>query len=112
MAAVEPELNTAAAVLLRRALAVIGEPGRLEARLVGAALGVEVPIMRILLWILAIVALLVGAIIFAAAKSAIHEIEGFMLFLISAVFISGAGVVEAVNRLRKDMVPIKEQAGK
>jgi hypothetical protein len=68
--------------------------------------------MRILLFILAILAFLAGASIFAAAKSAIHEIEGFMLFLISAVFISGAGVVEAVNLLRKDMASFKEQARK
>ena len=35
-----PRTLTGAAVLLRRALAAIGDPGRLEGRLVGAALGV------------------------------------------------------------------------
>ena len=55
--------------------------------------------MRILLFLFATLALLAGAIIFTAAKSAIHEIEAFILFVISAVLISGAGVVEAVNGL-------------
>jgi len=55
--------------------------------------------MKILLFILAILAFLSGAGILASAKSAIHEIEAFILFLISAVFISGAGVVEAVEAL-------------
>lgn len=63
--------------------------------------------MRILLFILAILAFLAGASILATAKSAIHEIEAFVLFLIAAVFISGAGVVEAVNLLRKDMASKK-----
>lgn len=68
--------------------------------------------MRILLFILAILAFLVGVSILNAAKSAIHEIEAFILFLMSAVFISGAGVVEAVNLLRKDMAFLRGQANK
>lgn len=44
--------------------------------------------MRILLFLLAVLTFLAGAGILAAAKSAIHEIEAFILFLISAVFIS------------------------
>lgn len=59
--------------------------------------------MRVLLFILAILAFLAGGAILGGAKSAIHEIEAFILFLISAVFISGAGIVEAVNRLRKEL---------
>lgn len=68
--------------------------------------------MRILLFIFSILAFLAGASILAAANSAIHEIEGFILFLISAVFLSGAGVVEAVNLLRKDMASLRGQADK
>jgi hypothetical protein len=64
--------------------------------------------MRILLFLLAILAFLAGAGILAGAKSAIHEIEAFILFLISAVFISGAGVVEAVNLLRKEVATDKK----
>jgi 4-hydroxybenzoate polyprenyltransferase len=59
--------------------------------------------MRIMLFILAILVFLAGVGILADAKSAIQEIEAFILFLIASVFISGAGVVEAVNLLRKDM---------
>lgn len=59
--------------------------------------------MRFLLFLLAILAFLAGAGIFVGSKSAIHEIEAFLLFLIGAVFISGAGVVDAVNLLRKEI---------
>jgi hypothetical protein len=65
--------------------------------------------MRILLFLLGNLAFLVGAGILAGAKSAIHEIEAFILFLIGAVFISGAGVVEAVNLLRKEIATDKKQ---
>jgi len=54
--------------------------------------------MRVLLSILAIIALLLGAVIFSGAQSAIHEIEALLLFLIFAVFTSGAGIVDAINK--------------
>jgi len=57
--------------------------------------------MRIVLFVLCILAFLVGAGILASAKSAIHEIEGFALFLIAAVFLVGASTLEAINSLRK-----------
>ncbi len=66
--------------------------------------------MRILLFVFAILAFLAGVGIIVDAKSAIQEIEAFILFLISAVFVSGAGVVEAVNLLRKEMTTVKKQA--
>ncbi len=59
--------------------------------------------MRILLFISAVLTLLCGIAILFSAKSAIHEIEGFMLFIISAVCMAGAGIVEAVNRLRAEV---------
>ncbi|MEA2031445.1 MAG: hypothetical protein U9N55_07625 [candidate division Zixibacteria bacterium] len=65
--------------------------------------------MRILLFILAIVAFFAGGAILADAKSAIHEIEAFIIFLISAVFISGAGIVEAVHQLRKELIKENKQ---
>jgi len=68
--------------------------------------------MRVLLFLLAVLALLAGAGILAAAQSAIHEIEAFILFLIGSVFISGASVVEAVNLLRKEVAAVNMQAGK
>lgn len=68
--------------------------------------------MRILLFLLAVLAFLAGAGVLTAAKSAIHEIEAFILFLIGAVFISGAGVVEAVNVLRKEVATLNRRTTK
>jgi hypothetical protein len=65
--------------------------------------------MRILLFLLAIISFLAGAFILVVAQSAIQEIEAFILFLICAVFISGSGIVEAVNLLQKEMASLKEQ---
>jgi hypothetical protein len=57
--------------------------------------------MRIFLFILFILSLLAGAIILADAKSATHEIEAFLLFLIAAVFLVGAAIVDAIQSQRK-----------
>ena len=57
--------------------------------------------MRVFLFILCVLSFLAGVMILAGAKSAIHEIEGFLLFLIGAVFLIGAAIVEAINRQRK-----------
>jgi hypothetical protein len=59
--------------------------------------------MRILLFVLGLVAFLCGASVMAVAQSAVHEIEAFILFLIGAVFVSGAAIVEAVNGVRKKL---------
>jgi len=59
--------------------------------------------MRILLFILGVLAFTGGLLILSSAKSAIHEIEAFILFLIGSVFVSSAGIVEAINLLRKEM---------
>jgi 4-hydroxybenzoate polyprenyltransferase len=39
--------------------------------------------------------------ILGVAKSAIHEIESFLLFLISAVFFVGYAIVSALEDIRK-----------
>ena len=57
--------------------------------------------MRVFLFILCVLSFVVGGLIFVAAKSAIHEIEASLLFLISAVFLVGAAIVEAIDRLLK-----------
>lgn len=57
--------------------------------------------MRIFLFIFGVLAFLAGALILASAKSAVHEIEAFVLFLVSAVLVSGASIVEAVNRIHR-----------
>lgn len=68
--------------------------------------------MRILLFLFAVLAFLAGVGILMAAKSAIHEIEAFILFLNGAVFLSGAALVEAVHLLRRDVAKLKSQASK
>ncbi len=57
--------------------------------------------MRLILFLLAVVAFVGGGSIMTVAQSAVHEIEAFILFLVAAVFLSGAAIVEALNALRK-----------
>ncbi len=59
--------------------------------------------MRIFLLVLFVLSFFAGAGIFASAKSAIHEIEAFVLFLIAAVFLVGASAVDAITSLRKSI---------
>jgi len=54
--------------------------------------------MKIFLFIIAILSILLGFGILASAKGAIHEIEGFMLFLIAIVAFSGAGIIKAIQK--------------
>lgn len=58
--------------------------------------------MRIILFLLGILSFLCGAVILAGAKSAIHEIEGFLLFVVSAIFISGASVIDSILLLHRE----------
>ena len=60
--------------------------------------------MKFLLLILAILSFLAGLIILGSAKSAIHEIEGFVLFIVSSVLLSGFAIVGAVNSLENNEV--------
>jgi hypothetical protein len=59
--------------------------------------------MRILLFVGAAVPFLGALLLAFVAQSAIQQIQAYILFLIAAVCLSGAGVVEAVNALRKDV---------
>jgi Na+/H+-translocating membrane pyrophosphatase len=59
--------------------------------------------MRILLYLAAAVPFLFAVVLAFIANSAIQQIQAYILFLIAAVCLSGAGVVEAVNALRKDV---------
>ena len=54
--------------------------------------------MKYFLLIVAVLSILGGFMILASAKSAIHEIEAFMLFLIGTVSFSGAGIIEAIQK--------------
>jgi hypothetical protein len=68
--------------------------------------------MRLILFLLAIVAFLAGFGILAAAKSAVHEIEGFALYIVAAVLFSGAAIVDALINLPKRLVQAQEAEAK
>ena len=52
--------------------------------------------MRFVLFILTIPAFGAGCLILAFAKSAVHEIEAGICFLIGATFFAGAGICDAI----------------
>ena len=57
--------------------------------------------MRIVLFLLSLIVGFFGVILLVSAKTSIHEIQSFILFLIAAVLFSGAGIVDAITALRK-----------
>ncbi len=59
--------------------------------------------MRLLLFLIAVVAILFGFVMLSVAKSAIHEIEAFILLLIGAVTLSGAGIMDSIYLLLKQV---------
>jgi len=59
--------------------------------------------MRIVLFVLCILAFLAGSGITTTAKSSIHKIAGLILYLMAAVFLVGAGTIEAIHSLRKSI---------
>jgi hypothetical protein len=60
--------------------------------------------MKLFLFFLAVVSALMGVLHLVVAKSAIHEIAAYVLFLTSCVGFAGAGVIEAIHQLRTDVV--------
>jgi len=64
--------------------------------------------MRILLLAFFGAAFGTGVVVLQNAKSAIHEIEAFLLFLIAAVFLVGAAIIEGINRSRRKMEDVIE----
>jgi hypothetical protein len=60
-------------------------------------------VMRILLFLGAAVPFVAALVLTFIAQSAMQQIQAYILFLIAAVCLSGAGIVEAVNALRKDV---------
>jgi len=67
--------------------------------------------MRMFLFVLCGIAILFGMALLGAARSAIHEIEAFVLFLIAAVLLSGAAIIEAVNLTGKKLLAAIDAAG-
>lgn len=60
--------------------------------------------MRLILFVLSVVAFWGGVSMLMAAKGAIHEIEGLVLILIGSVFLTGVAVIGAVNGVGKRLV--------
>lgn len=60
--------------------------------------------MKILLFVLSAISFFAGVGIFSISKSAIHEIEGFILLLIAAIFLTGSSIVESINSLKKSLI--------
>ena len=65
--------------------------------------------MRVILLLFSILSFAGGVLIFVASKSAIHEIEAFLLFLIAAVFLVGFAVVAAINGAEQRIRSIMRQ---
>lgn len=55
--------------------------------------------MKVVLFVLSVLAFLAGFGILQGSNSAIHEIEAFVLYIVSAVLFSGAAIVGAINRV-------------
>ncbi len=59
--------------------------------------------MRFFLFGLSILAFLAGATIMSAAKSAIHEIEAFLLWIDGSILLCGAAVLDSLNQIRRSL---------
>ena len=62
--------------------------------------------MSIFLFLLSCLAFGVGVLVMMAGGTVFQEIEGFIFFLISAVFLTGAGIVGAINTAREKFEPL------
>lgn len=57
--------------------------------------------MHVFLFLCSVVSFLLGVLYVGGAKTALHEIQGHILFLTAAVCMAGAAATEAVHRVRK-----------
>ena len=55
--------------------------------------------MKNIILSLSIISALIGFSILSIAESAIHEIESFILFVISAILLSGFGIMHKIDNL-------------
>jgi len=55
--------------------------------------------MRTTLLSLGILSIVIGLMTMGVAKSAVHEIEAYILFLTGAVLISSYGIIGAIDKL-------------
>lgn len=63
--------------------------------------------MRFVFAALGVVCFLWGFVLAGLAKSAIHEIQAYVMYLIAAVLWVGAAVIQAVGRLAKTLRSIE-----
>lgn len=63
--------------------------------------------VRIVLFILSVVALFFGFVFLSAASTAVGEIQAFILFVVAAVLLSGASIIDSLITLRKDLSQVK-----
>lgn len=61
--------------------------------------------MNIFLYIISVLAALVGFLLATVAKSSIHEIYSAVWFLIAAVLFGAAAIVTAVDSLKRSLCP-------
>jgi len=64
--------------------------------------------VKVFLAILAMLALLAAVGVFGSAKSAVHEIEAFILGLIFVTAMGTAGIIESIDKLREANEPPKQ----
>ena len=62
--------------------------------------------MSYFLFLLSCLAFGIGVLVMIAGGTVFQEIEGFIFFLISAVFLTGAGIVGAINTAREKFEPL------
>ena len=55
-----------------------------------------------------IISLILGFAIFADARSAIHEIESFLLFIIAAILISAFGIISQLQKSTEELISKKK----
>lgn len=60
-------------------------------------------VMRICLFLMAVLAGIVGGVIFVSPGSSIQESEAFTILLIAAVLFGSGAIIEAICQLRKDI---------
>ena len=60
--------------------------------------------MRVILFLFSVFTSIVGISILYIAKSAVHEIEAFSLFLIAAVLFTGACIVDSIHSAHRNIL--------
>lgn len=65
--------------------------------------------MQIFLGILAVLALLIGVFTIGLAKTVIGEIEGLLFFVMTAVLLSGAAIVDTIFLSRKKADEVQQR---